>query len=107
MASALSEDEFHRLQLQLLELRTGNYELDGKSKKLERELTLSQERCEHLDKELAKANKAINKSKKTKEVELLIQENDGLQSKLHSQEEEFRLQNQTLMQELSTVSFIL
>lgn len=38
------------------------------------------------------------------EVELLIQENDQLQRKLHSQEEEFRLQNQTLMQELSTVS---
>ncbi|XP_062614719.1 GRIP1-associated protein 1-like [Saccostrea cucullata] len=37
------------------------------------------------------------------EVELLIQENDQLQRKLHSQEEEFRLQNQTLMQELSRV----
>ena len=35
---------------------------------------------------------------------MLIQENDGLQRKLHSQEEEFRLQNTTLMQELSSVS---
>lgn len=38
------------------------------------------------------------------EVELLLQENDSLQMKLQSQEDEFRIQNQTLMQELSLVS---
>ncbi|PVD24800.1 hypothetical protein C0Q70_15286 [Pomacea canaliculata] len=101
MASALSEEEFHRMQLQLLELRTTNYELEGKCRKLERELTESSEKIETLDKELAKANKAISKSKKAKETELLLQENDSLQRKLLSQEEEFRLQNQTLMTELS------
>ena len=37
------------------------------------------------------------------ETELLIQENDSFQRKLLSQEEEFRLQNQTLMAELSLV----
>lgn len=103
MSSSLSEDEFHRMQIQLLELRTTNYELDGQCKKQERENQLLRDRTETLDKELQKANKAIQKSKKAKEVELLIQENDQLQRKLHSQEEEFRLQNQTLMQELSTV----
>ena len=36
-------------------------------------------------------------------MEILLQENDGLQLKLQSQEEDFRLQNQTLMQELSQV----
>ena len=46
---------------------------------------------------------AINKSKKAKEVELLLQENETLQMKLHSQEDDFRLQNETLMQELSQV----
>ncbi|XP_076468922.1 GRIP1-associated protein 1-like [Babylonia areolata] len=101
MASALSEDEFHRMQLQLLELRTTNYELEGKCKKLERELGESTSKTESLDKELTKANKAINKSKKAKETELLLQDNDSLQRKLISQEEEFRLQNQTLMTELS------
>nr|XP_022300217.1 GRIP1-associated protein 1-like [Crassostrea virginica] len=103
MSSSLSEDEFHRMQMQLLELRTTNYELDGQCKKQDRELQSFKEKIESLDKELQKANKAIQKSKKAKEVELLIQENDQLQRKLHSQEEEFRLQNQTLMQELSTV----
>ncbi|XP_055998866.1 GRIP1-associated protein 1-like [Ostrea edulis] len=103
MSSSLSEDEFHRMQIQLLELRTTNYELDGQCKKQERELISLREKVDSLDKELQKANKAIQKSKKAKEVELLIQENDQLQRKLHSQEEEFRLQNQTLMQELSSV----
>ena len=46
---------------------------------------------------------AINKSKKAKEVEQLLQENETLQMKLHSQEDDFRLQNETLMQELSQV----
>ncbi len=41
------------------------------------------------------------------EVEILLQENDGIQRKLHSQEEEFRLQNQTLMQELQNVTTLL
>lgn len=38
------------------------------------------------------------------EVEVLLQENDNLQRKLLSQEDDFRLQNQTLMQELTGVS---
>ena len=38
------------------------------------------------------------------EVEALLQENDNLQRKLLSQEDDFRLQNQTLMQELTGVS---
>ncbi|KAL8611201.1 hypothetical protein ACOMHN_013632 [Nucella lapillus] len=87
--------------LQLLELRTTNYELDGKCRKLVREVEESARRNESVEKELAKANKAISKSKKAKEMELLIDENDSLQRKLLSQEEDFRLQNQTLMAELS------
>ena len=44
------------------------------------------------------------KSKKAKEFEQLMQEIDTLQRKIFSQEEEFRLQNETLMQELGSVS---
>ncbi|KAH3818751.1 hypothetical protein DPMN_120476 [Dreissena polymorpha] len=103
MASALSEDEFHRMQLQLLELRTAKYELEAQNKKQERELQAFKEAADHAEKELQKAQKTINKSKKLKEVEILIQENDSLQLKLQSQEEDFRLQNQTLMHELNTL----
>lgn len=38
------------------------------------------------------------------EVEALLSENEMLQGKLHSQEEDFRLQNSTLMAELSKVT---
>lgn len=38
------------------------------------------------------------------EVEALLSENEMLQGKLHSQEEDFRLQNSTLMTELSKVN---
>ncbi|CAG5124703.1 unnamed protein product [Candidula unifasciata] len=101
MATSLSEGEFHRMQLQLIELRTVNYELEAKNKKLERDLSEIQEKHELLHRELGKAKQAINKSKKAKDAEALIQETDSLQRKLQSQEEEFRLQNQTLMAELA------
>ncbi|XP_033745670.1 GRIP1-associated protein 1-like [Pecten maximus] len=103
MASSLSEEEFHRMQLQLIDLRTANYELEGKCKKQEREILSWTEKTDHLERDLQKANKAIQKSKKAKEVELLLQESDTLQRKLESQEEDFRLQNETLMTELSTL----
>lgn len=57
-----------------------------------------------LEQELEKARKAIQRSKKAAEVQALVQENDALQRKLRSQEEEFHLQNQTLLTELSHVS---
>ncbi|XP_076095187.1 GRIP1-associated protein 1-like isoform X1 [Mytilus galloprovincialis] len=103
MSSSLSEDEFHRMQLQLIDLRTTNYELDGKCKKLERETIALNEKNENIDRQLQNANKAIQKSKKAKEVEVLLQESDNLQRKLLSQEDDFRLQNQTLMQELTAL----
>ncbi|KAL4226241.1 regulation of modification of synaptic structure [Mactra antiquata] len=103
MASALSEDEFHRMQLQLIELRTAKYELEAVNKKQEREIHILKESAENNERELQKAQKAINKSKKAKEVELLLQEADSLQMKLQSQEDDFRIQNQTLMQELTSL----
>lgn len=48
--------------------------------------------------------KSISRSRKVKDIDLLVNENENLQAKLEAQEEDFRLQNQTLLQELSTVS---
>jgi hypothetical protein len=48
--------------------------------------------------------KSISRSRKAKDIDLLVNENENLQAKLEAQEEDFRLQNQTLLQELSTVS---
>ncbi|XP_007507762.1 GRIP1-associated protein 1 isoform X6 [Monodelphis domestica] len=101
MAQALSEEEFQRMQAQLLELRTQNYQLSDELRKNGVELTSLRQRVVFLDKELARAQKALSKSKKAQEVEGLLNENQMLQGKLHSQEDDFRLQNSTLLQELS------
>ncbi|XP_016282018.1 GRIP1-associated protein 1 isoform X1 [Monodelphis domestica] len=114
MAQALSEEEFQRMQVaggeaqrlgkswaQLLELRTQNYQLSDELRKNGVELTSLRQRVVFLDKELARAQKALSKSKKAQEVEGLLNENQMLQGKLHSQEDDFRLQNSTLLQELS------
>lgn len=57
-----------------------------------------------LEQELSKAQKTLQKSKKAVEMQTVLQQNDSMQKKLQSQEEEFRMQNQTLLQELSKVS---
>ncbi|XP_061470252.1 GRIP1-associated protein 1 isoform X4 [Rhineura floridana] len=101
MAQALSEEEFERMQAQLLELRTQNYQLSDELRKNTAELNGLRQRVTYLDKEFAKAQKALTKSKKAQEVDALLSENEMLQGKLHSQEDDFRLQNSTLMQELS------
>nr|KAF6435526.1 GRIP1 associated protein 1 [Rousettus aegyptiacus] len=101
MAQALSEEEFQRMQAQLLELRTNNYQLSDELRKNGVELTSLRQKVAYLDKEFTKAQKALSKSKKAQEVEGLLSENEMLQAKLHSQEEDFRLQNSTLMAEFS------
>ncbi|XP_034534511.1 GRIP1-associated protein 1 isoform X3 [Notolabrus celidotus] len=101
MSQALSEEEFHRMQAQLLELRTQNYQLSDDLRKNTTELNAVRQKNVALERDFIKAQKALNKSKKAQEVEALLSENEMLQGKLHSQEEDFRLQNSTLMTELS------
>uniref|UniRef100_A0AAQ4Q003 GRIP1 associated protein 1 n=1 Tax=Gasterosteus aculeatus aculeatus TaxID=481459 RepID=A0AAQ4Q003_GASAC len=103
MSQALSEEEFHRMQTQLLELRTQNYQLSDELRKNSTELNAVRQKNVVLERDFIKAQKALNKSKKAQEVEALLSENEMLQGKLHSQEEDFRLQNSTLMTELSKV----
>lgn len=101
MSQALSEEEFHRMQAQLLELRTQNYQLSDDLRKNSAELNAVRQKNVALERDYVKAQKALNKSKKAQEVDALLSENEMLQGKLHSQEEDFRLQNSTLMAELS------
>ena len=67
------------------------------------ELKNAVSKMEILEKEYHKAQRVIDKSRKAKDVEMLFTENDSLQNKLIAQEEQFREQNQTLMQELAKV----
>ncbi|XP_040180202.1 GRIP1-associated protein 1 isoform X1 [Rana temporaria] len=101
MAQALSEDEFQRMQAQLLDLRSQNYQLSDNLRKNNQELTSLRQKQAALERDFLKAQKALTKSKKAQEVDALLGENEMLQGKLHSQEDDFRLQNSTLMQELS------
>ncbi|KAJ8047571.1 GRIP1-associated protein 1 [Holothuria leucospilota] len=101
IAQGLSDEEFQRMQAQLLELRTSNYQLKDQCRKYENELANLKSSATEQAKELEKATKAVSKSKKAKEFESLLNENDSLQRKLQSQEEDFRLQNSTLIEELS------
>lgn len=89
------------MQTQLLELRTNNYQLSDELRKNGVELSSLRQKVAYLDKEFSKAQKALSKSKKAQEVEVLLSEKEMLQAKLHSQEEDFRLQNSTLMAEFS------
>uniref|UniRef100_A0A1A7WCE6 GRIP1 associated protein 1 n=1 Tax=Iconisemion striatum TaxID=60296 RepID=A0A1A7WCE6_9TELE len=101
MSQALSEEEFHRMQAQLLELRTQNYQLSDDLRKNTAELSIVRQKNGNLERDLIKAQKALSKSKKAQEVDALLNENQMLQGKLLSQEDDFRLQNSTLMTELS------
>ncbi|KAJ9579095.1 hypothetical protein L9F63_024801 [Diploptera punctata] len=103
MASQLSDEEFHRLQTQLIELRTANYGLEEQCRKFKIDNEKLMETVAGLEREYQKLQKTFNRSKKAKDVDLLINKNENLQEKLEAQEEEFRLQSQTLMQELSTL----
>ena len=88
----------------LLELKTRNYTLEDQSRKQRSALGDATAKVTVLQQELQKAKKTIEKSKKISEVQKVIVENDNLHKKILAQEEDFRLQNQTLLNELSLVS---
>ncbi|XP_062522248.1 GRIP1-associated protein 1-like [Corticium candelabrum] len=103
MSQSLSEEEFARLQAQLIELKTANYNYDEQARRARAEVSQLRDRVSQLDRDLQRANKVIMKSKKAKDVSGLTDENESLQRKIHSMEEEYQLQNRTLMGELSKV----
>ncbi|KAM7437952.1 regulation of modification of synaptic structure [Porites harrisoni] len=104
MASSLSDEEFTRMQTQLIELRTLNYELEANCQRQQAELDQLQEKYTNLEKELQKSTKIINKSKNRKEYQVLLEENENLQRQFQTQEENFKLQNQTLLEEISKLN---
>ncbi|PIO69638.1 hypothetical protein TELCIR_08531 [Teladorsagia circumcincta] len=103
-SGGLSKEEFLVLQEQLIALRNRNYELQEALQKKTNEVTqLSSPRSEALQ----FANKLINRRGENKEKEVAQRyeaELDALRMKLTSQEEEFRLQQETLITELNKVS---
>uniref|UniRef100_A0A287AJ29 GRIP1 associated protein 1 n=1 Tax=Sus scrofa TaxID=9823 RepID=A0A287AJ29_PIG len=72
MAQALSEEEFQRMQAQLLELRTNNYQLSDELRKNGVELISLRQKVAYLDKEFSKAQKLCS------QMEQLERENQQL-----------------------------
>lgn len=97
----LSPEDFARLQNQLLELREKNYTLEDALRKNKKELAEAKARLHALEEENGRYQSLIRTSKKAGEVELLIRDNGYLRNKLKDQEEDFRLQNNTLLKELT------
>ncbi|KAK6030070.1 hypothetical protein OSTOST_03807 [Ostertagia ostertagi] len=104
-SGGLSREEFLVLQEQLIALRNRNYELQEALQKKTNEVSqLSSPRSEALQ----FANKLINRREGNKEKEIAQKyeaELDALRMKLTSQEEEFRLQQETLITELNKIVF--
>ncbi|XGW29193.1 hypothetical protein V3C99_008755 [Haemonchus contortus] len=102
-SGGLSREEFLILQQQLIALRNRNYELQEALQKKNQEISqLSSPRSEALQ----FANKLINRRDGGKEKEIAQKyeaELDALRMKLTSQEEEFRLQQETLIAELNKI----
>lgn len=104
MTSQLSDEEFRRLQTQLIELRTANYGLEEQCTKYRSDNQALSTKLGALEREYQKVQKSVDRSKKAKDIDLLLNENENLQVKLQAQEDDFRLQNQTLLWELSALT---
>jgi chromosome segregation ATPase len=99
----IQASEFQRLQSQLIDLRTTNYQLKEEQQRQASEIDQLNDELQTKGRELDKANKVLHRSKKAKEMSSLLEENNSLQQKLQSQEDDFNLQNRTLMEEISRV----
>ncbi|VDK86381.1 unnamed protein product [Litomosoides sigmodontis] len=99
--ASISDEEFYRLQEQLLELRNRNYELLEENRRQQNYISnLPWKGTEAL----MFASKFVGRKKdKDNSNERLENEVRVLQHKLSSQEEEFRLQQSTLLSELNKV----
>uniref|UniRef100_H2ZJH5 GRIP1-associated protein 1 n=1 Tax=Ciona savignyi TaxID=51511 RepID=H2ZJH5_CIOSA len=76
MAQSLSDEEFHRMQIQIIELRTENYKLKDENKKQAKQLKDLIDKETRLDRELNKQIKL-----KRMQVEKLEKENKSLEGK--------------------------
>lgn len=114
---ALREEEFERLQNQLLELKSNNYSLDEAVKRKDATINQLTAETQELKKELsrvqalAKLNplsslKSLATRKDAKEKERISQlhsQSEQLQKKVDSQEEEFKMTYETLRGELHSL----
>lgn len=100
-SGGLSKEEFLLIQEQLLQLRNDNYELREELKKK------SHVQNSPKNEALQFASKLINRAASSSKKDEKDAEIDGLRRKLETQEEEFKLQQETLFEEMKSVCFSL
>ncbi|CAB3410063.1 unnamed protein product [Caenorhabditis bovis] len=96
----ISRDEFLLIQQQLLDLRQKNYELQEELRRKNNDLVQTQQNS-HRNEALQFASKLIHRASTSKKDESEI---DNLRRKLATQEEEFKLQQSTLFEEMNRLS---
>ncbi|CAI2351803.1 unnamed protein product [Caenorhabditis sp. 36 PRJEB53466] len=99
-SGGLSKEEFILVQEQLLQLRNENYELREEIRKKNQ---VQQQQSSPKSEALQFASKLINRASSSKKDEK-DGEIEALRRKLETQEQEFRLQQSTLFEELKTLS---
>ena len=96
-------EELMRMQDSLIELRTQNYDYRDKIVRLSEENRSLKERSTLLEKEFEKATRAISRSKKAKDVQVLQEDHERMSATVRNFEQNATVQNQTLMNELANV----
>ena len=96
-------EELMRMQDSLIELRTQNYDYRDKIVRLSEDNRSLKERATLLEKEFEKATRAISRSKKAKDVQVLQEDHERMSATVRNFEQNATVQNQTLMNELANV----
>ena len=98
---------FDILQTQLLELKTSNYTLEDAAKRKDHQITQMSLRLEELEKELSKLQKVAKLNPLTFARNLAsrkdAKDKEQLRQQMDSQEEEFKMTNETLRMEIYTL----
>ncbi|CAG0917635.1 unnamed protein product [Notodromas monacha] len=94
---------FHRCQNQVIDLRSRNCHLEEVGKKQNAELVSLRNTVQSLQTNLDRAQASLNSKRRAKDLDQLLADNQRLQEKLQSQEDEFRMQNRTVLAELNAV----
>ena len=89
------------MQSSLIELRTENYDFRDKLVRVSEDNKNLKDKCIFLERECERANKAINRSKKARDVQIMQDDNDRLHNTVKAFEENAAQQNQTLLSELT------
>ncbi|CAF1380428.1 unnamed protein product [Adineta steineri] len=104
----LSDEDFQRFQNELLRLRTEKYQLEEQTKRLTTENVQLKSQIETYEKDSIRLPTKMLPFKimrnSSRDVDDVQRKNDALTQKVHTQEEEFRLQNETMMHELNEVN---